>query len=191
MDVINAIDKAILVPATQLGGDSPIRDQLVFVLAVILPFSFVLVAVWLYFSGNTKVQQENNREVVLIALAATVMAALVGVLLSHSFARLRPFVTYPDIHQAFSLNTLIPQATHYSFPSGHAFLLFTAAGVVYFIGTHRKLGLAMLAIATLVCVARVVAGVHYPSDVIGGAILGLLLAKLLSWQSRWVSEQMR
>lgn len=186
MGIIEAVDKAVLLPATTLGGGSAVRDRLVFFLADILPWLMVGVGLWIFFSGKTKVQKEQNQEEILIALAAVLIAVGIRWLIGEAFDRPRPFLTYPEIHH---LSLVSPGSV--SFPSSHAFLLFTYSGVIYFIGNHRKVGILLLALSAIVVMARVVAGVHYPSDVVAGAVLGLGLAKLLSLQSKWVGEQMR
>ena len=69
-----------------------------------------------------------------------------------------------------------------SFPSGHAAGSFAFA--TFILTRHRRAGLALAALATLVALSRVALGVHYPSDVAAGALLGAALgsmgARLLS-----------
>jgi undecaprenyl-diphosphatase len=60
-----------------------------------------------------------------------------------------------------------------SFPSGHAAGSFAFATFV--LATHRRAGMALAALATLVAISRVALGVHYPSDVLAGALLGAAL----------------
>jgi len=63
-----------------------------------------------------------------------------------------------------------------SFPSGHAAGSFAFAA---FIGaSNRRAGLALAGLATLIALSRVALGVHYPSDVAAGALLGSLLGSL-------------
>ena len=75
------------------------------------------------------------------------------------------------------LNILIDRPTDYSFPSGHAMCSFAAA-IVYFRHQPRRLGVPMLVIAILIAVSRLYIGVHYPSDVIIGALLGTIIAAI-------------
>lgn len=70
-------------------------------------------------------------------------------------------------------------AGRHSFPSAHA-ASSTAAAVAF--GTLGTYGAAPL--ATAVCLSRLVAGVHYPSDVVAGAALGALTARL---GARWMN----
>jgi undecaprenyl-diphosphatase len=62
--------------------------------------------------------------------------------------------------------------TYQSFPSGHTTTAFALAAVVGFLWARSFLPMLVLALA--VAASRVVLEVHYPSDVLGGAILGLL-----------------
>jgi undecaprenyl-diphosphatase len=63
--------------------------------------------------------------------------------------------------------------TDSSFPSGHAAGSFAFAAFVF--ASHRRAGLAIAAAATLVASSRVALGVHYPSDVAAGALVGAAL----------------
>jgi undecaprenyl-diphosphatase len=82
--------------------------------------------------------------------------------------RLRPFEAYPDI-MAFAA-----PLDHYSFPSGHTLhaVAFTLVAVAYYPW------LAWLAVpfTLLVATSRVMLGLHYPSDVVAGALIGATIA---------------
>ena len=69
-----------------------------------------------------------------------------------------------------------------SFPSDHATMLFALAISLRLYG-FKKLGNILLIVATLVSISRVFVGVHFPFDVIAGALLGSLVA-VLFWSIR-------
>ncbi|MEK7514417.1 MAG: phosphatase PAP2 family protein [Patescibacteria group bacterium] len=78
--------------------------------------------------------------------------------------RNRPFITYslPSILTEFS----------YSFPSAHTIFIFSlATGTLYF---NKKLGVGLFVAGILIGAARVAGAVHYPSDIVAGALLGIL-----------------
>lgn len=84
--------------------------------------------------------------------------------------RPRPFV-HNDIF------VLLEHANTASFPSGHATFYFAFAATVFFL--NKKLGIVFLGGATAVSLARVFVGIHWPSDIIGGALLGLFSSFLI------------
>ncbi len=186
MDLIRSLDRELLQAATVLGGGGQLRDVLVFAAAEILPLAAAAGVVWLWYAGRTRPQQEFNRELVIVLVGGALLAFGIRILIGDALSRPRPFVTYPELHYLG-----LVQSTNVSFPSLHAFILFTVGGTVAFVGRHAKLATALLALATVVGVARIIAGVHYPSDILGGALLGLALAKLLSIENLWVHRQLK
>jgi undecaprenyl-diphosphatase len=66
----------------------------------------------------------------------------------------------------------------YSFPSGHALAIFLAASVL---GSYlgRKYYIVGCVVALAVSLSRLYLGVHYPSDVLAGAVIGIIMGELL------------
>ena len=96
-------------------------------------------------------------------------ALLVNVFLKNIVARTRP---YEVIH---GLTSLVGEQSDFSFPSGHTSSAFSVA-VVMFMLMPKKYGVPALIVATLIAYSRLYVGVHYPSDIIGGLIIGILVA---------------
>ncbi len=69
---------------------------------------------------------------------------------------------------------LIKNPIDYSFPSGHAFASFAGAMSIYLY--HKKEGIAALILAALIAFSRLYLFVHYPTDVLFGAIFGIVTA---------------
>jgi undecaprenyl-diphosphatase len=63
-----------------------------------------------------------------------------------------------------------------SFPSGHALFFFAFAAVIY--QHNKRWGWMFFAGATLMGIARVLGNIHWPTDVLGGALLGILVGLL-------------
>lgn len=107
-------------------------------------------------------------------VGASVMSAWgITYLLKTWFHAPRPFVTFPEIHP------MIHESPFTSFPSGHATLYFALATGIFIL--HPRLGKYYFVLATLVALSRVILGVHYPRDIIAGALIGVV-ASLVIWK---------
>lgn len=93
-------------------------------------------------------------------------------LLKDFFARLRPCEVLTDVL------TPIGCTGTFSFPSNHALNNFAAA--IFFAKLFPKLRWILFSAASLVAISRVYLGLHYPSDVLGGALIGLLFGYIFS-----------
>lgn len=95
------------------------------------------------------------------------LGIIVYKLLKTTTARPRPFAASPQIwRQTRPLD-------EYSFPSGHS--LHSASFAIIATYHYPELGWILVPFATLVMLSRVVLGLHYPSDVVAGLVLGTLL----------------
>ncbi len=104
---------------------------------------------------------------VLIALAASLL--IDNILLKNIVARTRPY----DVISG--LTSLVGTQKDYSFPSGHTGSSFAAA-VVMFIMLPKRYGVPAVVLAALIGFSRLYVGVHYPTDVLAGMMLGTGIA---------------
>ncbi len=111
--------------------------------------------------------------VLLMVVGAGAADALGGHVLKDAIGRLRPCRALEDVH------LLIKCGLGKSFPSNHAMNNFAFAAVVW----HRfpSYGKAAVVVASLVALSRVVVGVHYPFDILGGAAIGAAIGLLTSF----------
>ena len=119
------------------------------------------------------------------ALMSAGVALLANQVISHLWDRPRPFAAHPG-----AVHLLAARSADPSFPSDHAAAAFAIAFAVYAIS--RPAGAAFLAAATAIAVSRVAVGLHYPSDVLAGALVGWAAAQLVVHLGRpWVLRAVR
>ncbi|MFQ5443640.1 MAG: phosphatase PAP2 family protein [Nitrospinales bacterium] len=120
----------------------------------------------------------------LLAVGASVAVSdgLSFWILKPLFARPRPCV---DLNHVISV---VNCTRGYSFPSNHAINVFTVATLVslHFKNTY----LLAFTLAGLVGLSRIYLGVHYPSDILGGAILGIMIGYGGSLLNGWMQKQL-
>jgi undecaprenyl-diphosphatase len=118
----------------------------------------------LLFFGNDK-----TKKVSLLCLVALVLCYLSSEILKWGVARPRPYEFLPNITPAY-----FPGG--YAFPSGHATNIFAVSTIL---GIKLGYMVIFLVLAILVAVSRIYQGVHYPSDIIFGALLGIIIALIV------------
>lgn len=110
---------------------------------------------------------KKNRAV-LFMLAATAFFSLATVeALKRIIGRTRPYILFNHI------TPLISPGGNLAMPSAHALVLSSLAAFVFF--KNRRFGLVLYLAVFLISAARVSAGVHWPSDILAGVIVGSLI----------------
>jgi len=108
----------------------------------------------------------------IVQLLYLLISGLVGTaiykILKDKTVRPRPY----QVHQVIRLQE--PPLDHFSFPSGHTLHAVMASTVLGYI--QPVLLVLMLPFTILVAISRMVLGLHYPSDVLVGALIGVVVA---------------
>lgn len=113
--------------------------------------------------------KKATRKTGITVLLALIFCLLTGNLfLKNVVARPRPCWRHPEV------SLLIPVPWDFSFPSGHAMSSFAAAVAVWL--SYRKAGAALLCFAAVMASTRLYFYVHYPTDILAGLLIGVLLA---------------
>ena len=116
------------------------------------------------------------------ALVAAGVALLTNQVIAHLWERPRPFTSHGALTHVLAARTTDP-----SFPSDHAAAAFAIAFAV--LAFSRRAGALFLVAATLIGLSRIALGMHYPSDVLAGMLVGLGSAVLVTRAGRpWVSR---
>jgi undecaprenyl-diphosphatase len=105
------------------------------------------------------------------SMAALAASHVPVTLLKRIYPKLRPYQALPD-----TLTVKDPLTDH-SFPSGHTTAVFSV--ILPFVHAMPSLGLILLPLALLTAYSRMYLGLHYPSDVAAGALLGTVAAEIM------------
>lgn len=151
-------------------------DNLFIFLAQYLIYSIPILLIVLWF-WSIPTKKATFKSVLAALIAWLGFSKLVAILVN----RPRPEAAILDAKE------LIFHRPDTSFPSDHATMLFALAFSFKFYG-YKKLGNILLIMAVLVSFGRVWVGVHFPFDVIAGALLGLFVAWLF-WFLREYLDQ--
>lgn len=134
------------------------------------PIVLIMVAgllVWWGIKGGS----HGRAALLLLVLTIIVSDQLNSSLIKQLFGRIRPCHVLPDVH------LLVSCGSGLSFPSSHAVNNFAAAFILS--SFYRKWLWAFTTFAGLVAFSRVSVGVHYPSDILAGAVLGAGIGALM------------
>ena len=127
--------------------------------------------IWLMFLGLLilwVIDGKIKKEQVLHALLAVAVAWGIAQVIKAIFPTIRPF----ELNGLTPL-TLLPSSDG-AFPSGHSAAAFALATTIWL--HDKKMGFVFVIAALVVGVARVLGNVHYPIDIVGGAVLGVTAA---------------
>ena len=149
-------------------------DKIIIFTAEILPYFVILFAIIFMLVHHDVIRSKKPfvafikrwKEITLVFFTS-VTAWVLAYILKYLFHTPRPFIVFNNV------STLIKE-TDYAFPSGHATAFMALAMSIFFI--HKKAGYVFIAFALLIGLARVMAGVHFPVDIIGGFAIGILVA---------------
>lgn len=127
-------------------------------------------AVWIILALVLTLIPKTRKCGICISVALILSLVFGNIILKPLIARTRPF----DVNPA--LEIIIKKPRDYSFPSGHTLSSFAAACAIR--RCSKRLGTAALVFASLMAFSRIYLCVHYPTDILGGILAGVLLGNL-------------
>ena len=161
------LDITIFFLLNNIAGHSSVTNFIIIFFAEYL--AYILVAIFLFvIYSSTYNLREKLTMIIVVSFSALFARYGVTEFIRFFYHRPRPFLTY-HVHQ------LLPE-TSYSFPSGHSTFFFAFSYAIYLY--NKRWGVWFLNFTVVMTIARIMAGVHYPSDIVGGAIIGIIVAQL-------------
>ena len=128
---------------------------------------------WLIIAALLLIFKGTRKAGISVVIAYMAVYLLGQIILKQLISRPRPC----QIDQAFAL--LVARPSSSSFPSTHSAWAFGAATAIFM--QHRKLGAAAYAVAALIAFSRMYMFLHFPTDVLFGAAMGMALGVLVHW----------
>jgi undecaprenyl-diphosphatase len=163
LTALGALDQALLRALRTRGHSAPVEVPM-----KALGLAGEYGAVWMAIGAGAAAADRERRSRWLAAALVAPAAIVVNFAVKKSVGRQRPVITeHPPLARAPS---------KLSFPSAHATSSAAAAAAMSRVAPGARLPLA--ALATAICVGRPYLGMHYPSDVAAGALLGIALGRL-------------
>jgi len=130
-------------------------------------FGLIVIFILGYFLLVHTDKKRGSQEIILMIIVA-IIAWILAHVLKDLFHTARPFVDSPQV-----LNLFLEE-TGYAFPSGHATFYSALAAMMWFY--HQRIAYALGAVALIIGISRIISGIHWPIDVLGGFVLGITIA---------------
>lgn len=143
-----------------LGKQYPHFNSSIVFFAEYMVYFLALSVIYFWFRRN-----ENNRMMVICASFTFIVAEVIGKIAGKFHSNYQPFAELPNVNQ------LIEKAVDNSFPSDHTILFFSFCMTFWLF--KKRSGLPWLLLAITVGISRIWVGVHYPADVVVGAVISL------------------
>ncbi len=130
--------------------------------------------IWILLAVILLLVPKTRKSGMILVVALGVDVILCNGILKHAFGRIRPC----DVNTAIQL--LVARPDDFSFPSGHTAASFAAVSALYFAGEKRLWKLALV-LAVLIAFSRLYLYVHYPTDILGGILVGAVAGYIGYW----------
>ena len=129
--------------------------------------------IW-FIAALLMIRDRRTRKAGTVLLLALVISILIAnIILKPAVGRIRPY-------DALDVPIIVSPSSEYSFPSGHTGSS-AAASAAMLRELPLKIGIPAVILASLIAFSRMYLGVHYPTDIIGGALSGVLISYVSNW----------
>lgn len=130
--------------------------------------------IWIIISFMLLISKKYRKVGILSILALILTTAIGEVIIKNLIQRPRPF------YEVTNIDLLIQKPLTYSFPSGHTGSSFAVAGVIGKL--IKKYKIPVITLACIMAFSRLYLFVHYPTDILGGIVLGLICSYIVTYK---------
>ncbi|GEM_PF-128143 len=167
---LKSLDRAIFMSLNTLAGRTALMDMLIIFFASTL--APILVAIFIVTVSISAISfRQKIYRLMVVGVSGLVARFGITAMIRFLHPRARPFM----VHHVYQL--IAEQGS--SFPSGHASFFFAVSTAVFM--WNKRLGLVFFGLSLLMGICRVIAGVHYPSDIFGGMVVGVASGLLVGY----------
>lgn len=185
LDYLNDIDTDALLAVN--GLHDVFQDALWWMVSAKLSSLLIVLAlIWVLLHQN---RRHALLVIAMLVLVFVLADQLSSGLIKHLVERLRP-THDPSLGDAVHIVNGY-RGGMYGFVSSHAANAFAAVTFIALLFRNRAVTLSLTAWALLQCYSRVYLGVHYPGDILGGMVVGILVGWLVTLLMRWIQQRWR
>lgn len=138
----------------------------------LVPLILVGLWLWLTFGAGIKDRVAQKIQVIETVIAGLFSWVVLNSIVGHFYFRPRPFAGIGGVRE------VLLHRPDKSFPSDHASFLFSMGFYLIFSG-YKRTGYTVLIAGVLISLGRVILGVHYPLDILGGLLIGSIGAWII------------
>ncbi|MDP3052211.1 MAG: phosphatase PAP2 family protein [bacterium] len=154
------------------AGQSVGFNTIIIFCAKYLPYIIVAVLGLFFIFGHDR--RRELKMIIYAAISVILSRLVITEIIRYFYPVARPFIFYkftPLLYDSAS-----------SFPSGHAAFFFALAAIIFIF--HKKWGIVYFLGSLIICVSRIMAGIHWPADILGGVVVGIGSAILIYYWLR-------
>lgn len=177
-----ALDVQVFYFLNDFAGRSPFFDDLVVILAAYLQYVLIVVFLLLLFS-STYTRREKLYTFWTTTISICVARLGITEIIRFLYHRPRPFLAL-RAQKLLSDSQWFYSDTEWSFPSGHSAFFFAMATAIFLY--NKKWGIWFFIAAILMNISRIIVGVHYPSDILAGAVIGMGAAYVVFYFAKMI-----